>query len=240
MNHDELQDCYELYALGMAGDPERSEIREHLARGCEVCMQNIRRARELTSMLAATPDAAAPSPRLRRRIMASVGAEERRFGWAPFLAGALALSLLAAFYFSSRERQFANETLLLRDQLRRQAIELTRLNEAFAILGAPGTIEAGFGRGPKGKVFVNPQRGILLVASNLPPAPAGRIYEMWVIPKGAKAIPAGLFQSDTSGAATHVQPGPVTPEGATIAVTLEPAQGSDAPTSTPLLTATLQ
>jgi len=240
MTHEELQDCYALYALGLAGDPERAEIREHLARGCEVCMQNLYRARELTAMLAAAPDAAAPSPRLRRRIMASVGAEDRRFGWAPFLAGALALSLFAAFYFSTRENQFANETLLLRDQLRRQAIELTRLNEAFAILGGPGTIEAGFGQGPKGKVFVNPQRGILLIASNLPPAPDGKIYEAWVIPKGGKPIPAGLFQSDSSGAATHVHPGPVAADANIIAVTLEPAQGSDQPTSTPLLAATLQ
>jgi len=240
MTHEELQDCYELYALGLAGDPERAEIREHLARGCEVCMQNLYRARELTAMLAAAPDAAAPSPRLRRRIMASVGAEDRRFGWAPFLAGALALSLFAAFYFSTRENQFANETLLLRDQLRRQAIELTRLNEAFAILGGPGTIEAGFGQGPKGKVFVNPQRGILLIASNLPPAPDGKIYEAWVIPKGGKPIPAGLFQSDSSGAATHVHPGPVAADANIIAVTLEPARGSDQPTSTPLLAATLQ
>jgi hypothetical protein len=240
MNHDELQDCYELYALGLAGEPERAEIREHLARGCEVCMQNIRRARELTSMLASTPDAAAPSPRLRRRIMASVGAEERRFGWAPFLAGALALSLFGAFYFSSRERQFANETILLRDQLRLQSIELTRLNEAFAILGGPGTIEAGFGQGPRGKVYVNPQRGILLIASNLPPAPAGKIYEAWVIPKSGKPIPAGLFQSDSTGAATHVHPGPVAADANIIAVTLEPQQGSDQPTTTPLLAATLQ
>ena len=240
MNHEELQDCYELYALGVAGDPERTEIREHLARGCEVCMQNLQRARELTSMLAATPDAAAPSPRLRRRIMASVGAGEHRFGWAPFLAGAMALALFAAFYFSSRERQFANETVTLRDQLRRQDIELTRLNEAFAILGGPGTIEAAFGQGPKGKVYVNPQRGVLMIASNLPPAPAGKIYEMWVIPKSGKPIPAGLFQSDASGAATHVQPGPVVADASIVAVTLEPQSGSPQPTTTPLLAATLQ
>jgi hypothetical protein len=240
MNHEELQECYELYALGLAGDPERGEIREHLARGCEVCMQNLHRARELTAMLAATPDAAAPSPRLRRRILASIGTEERRFGWAPFLAAACLLFLFAAFYFSTRERQFANETLLLRDQLRRQAIELTRLNEAFAILGSPGTIEAGFGQGPKGKVFVNPQRGILLIASNLPPAPAGKIYEAWVIPKSGKPVPAGLFQSDAAGAATHIHAGPVAADAQIVAITLEPAQGSDAPTSAPLAAATLQ
>jgi hypothetical protein len=130
--------------------------------------------------------------------------------------------------------------VLLRDQLRRQTIEVTRLNEAFAILSGPGTIEAGFGQGPKGKVFVNANRGVLLIASNLPPAPAGKTYEMWVIPKGGKPIAAGLFQSDPSGAATHVQPGPVVADAAIVAVTLEPAQGSGAPTSQPLLAATLQ
>jgi Anti-sigma-K factor rskA len=240
MNHEELHDCYELYALGVAGEPERSEIREHLARGCEVCMSNLQHARRLTAMLAATPDAAAPSPHLRRRIMASVGAEQRRFGWAPFLAAATLLTLFAAFYFNSREREFANETVILRDQLRRQYIELTRLNEAFAILSSPGTVEASFGQGPKGKVYVNPSRGLLLIASNLPPAPAGKIYEAWIIPKGGKPIPAGLFQSDATGAATHVQPGPLSAEGATIAVTLEPQSGSAQPTTTPLLGATLQ
>jgi hypothetical protein len=191
-------------------------------------------------LLAAAPDDAAPSPRLRRRIMASIGAEERRFGWAPFLAATTLLFLFAAFYFSSRERQFANETLLLRDQLRRQFIDLTRHNEAFAILGAPGTIEAAFGPEPKGKVFVNPQRGILLIASNLPPAPSGKIYAAWVIPKSGKPIPAGLFQSESTGAATHVHPGPVAADASAIAVSLEPAQGSDQPTSAPLVAANLR
>ena len=38
MNCTELRDHYELYALGLADEPERSEIRAHLDRGCEVCM----------------------------------------------------------------------------------------------------------------------------------------------------------------------------------------------------------
>lgn len=240
MNHDELQDTYELYALGIAGEPERSEIREHVGRGCEVCMTQLRRARELTALLGASADAAAPSPKLRRRILASVGVEERRFGWAPFLAAATLLALFAAVYFGGRERQFAQETVLLREQLRRQTIEVTRLNEAFAILGGPDTIEAGFGQGPRGKVYVNRSRGVVLIASNLPPAPSGKIYEMWVIPKRGKPIPAGLFQSDPNGAAMHIQTGAVAPDAAVVAVTLEPQQGSDQPTSTPLLAATLQ
>jgi hypothetical protein len=92
MNCPELQDHYELYALGLADEPERGEIRMHLDRGCEVCMAEIKRARETMALLGGSAELAAPSPRLRRRILASAGAEQRRFGWAPFLAGATALS----------------------------------------------------------------------------------------------------------------------------------------------------
>ncbi len=240
MTHEELRDNYELYALGIAGDPERDEIREHLHRGCEVCMLEMKRARRLTAFLGVSASPAAPSPKLRRRILASIGFEPRRFGWSPFLGLATALSLFAAFYFGTRERQFANLTVALRDQMRRQTIELTRLNEAFAILGGPSTIEVGFGQGPKGKVYIDRSRGVLLIANNLPAAPAGKIYEMWVIPKGGKAVPAGLFQSDANGAAMHIQPGPVDPNLAIVAVTLENESGALQPSSTPLIAAALQ
>jgi hypothetical protein len=242
MNHEELRDQYELYALGAAGEPERTEIREHLSRGCEVCMTEMKRARELTALLGGAAAPMAPSPKLRRRILASAGYEQRRFGWAPFLGLATALSLFAAFYFSTRERQFAIQTQLLRDQLRRQTIELTQLNEAFAILSGPSTVEVSFGQGPKGKVYIERSRGLLLIASNLPPAPAGKVYEMWTIPKGpgAKPSPAGLFQSDASGAAIHLQRGPVDPNLGVVAVTLENEGGAQAPTSTPIIVAALE
>jgi hypothetical protein len=239
MTHDQLRDHYELYALGLAPEPERSEIRDHLSRGCEDCMLQTRRARELTSLIGATAPSAVPSPKLRRRILASVGFEQRRFGWAPILGLATALSLFAAFYFSTRERQFAIQTVALREQLRRQTIDLTRLNEAFAILSGPATLEVGFGQGAKGKVYIDRSRGVLLIAGNLPPAPAGKTYEMWTIAKGAKPVPAGLFQSDSSGAAFHLQPGPVDPAVAVVAVTLEDEAGALQPTSTPLIVASL-
>ena len=247
MSCEELRDQYELYVLGVASDPERSEIREHLSRGCEVCMAEVKRARHLAALLGSTSPAAAPSPRLRRRILASVGYEQKRFGFAPFLAAALLLSLFAVFYFSGRERDFAVLATRLDRQLRGQTIELTRLHEAFAILNAPDTSVTSFGAGqtrpPKGKVFVNQAQGVLLIASNLPPAPTGKAYEMWVIPNGGKGtpIPAGMFQSGGDGTAMHIQRGPVdlsTPPA--IAVTLEPEAGSPGPTSQPLFVAPLQ
>jgi hypothetical protein len=240
MTHEELRDHYELYAIGVAGEPERGEIREHLSRGCEVCTAEMKRARELMALFGAAAAPAAPSPQLRRRILASAGHEQRRFGWAPFLGLATALSLFAAFYFSAREHQLAAQALGLRDQLGRKTIELTHRNEAFAILSGPSTTEVSFGEGSNGRVYIDRSRGVLLIASHLPPAPAGKVYEMWTIAKGARPVPAGLFQSDASGGAMHLRRGAVDAGLAVVAVTLENEGGAPQPTSTPIITASLQ
>jgi anti-sigma-K factor RskA len=238
-----LQGHYELYALGLAEEPERGEIRVHLDRRCEVCMVEMKRARETVALLGGSAAPAAPSPKLRRRILASVGAEERRFGWAPFLAGATALALCATFYFSGRERQYFEEARVLREQSRNQIIEITRLNEAFAILNSADTTVTSFGENqpkPKGRVFVNPSRGLLLLASNLPQAPSGKAYELWFISKGGKAVRAGMFQSESDGTAMHVERGAMDmKDTAAVAVTMEVEAGVDAPTSTPMIVAPL-
>jgi hypothetical protein len=243
MNCPELQDHYELYALGLADEPERGEIRMHLDRGCEVCMAEIKRARETMALLGGSAELAAPSPRLRRRILASAGAEQRRFGWAPFLAGATALSLCAAFYYAGRERQYFDETRALRAQSRNQIIEITRLNEAFAILSSGATTVTSFGESqpkPKGRLFMNPSRGFLLIASNLPPAPSGKAYELWLISKGGKAARAGMFQAETDGTAMHVERGAMDMKNtAAVAVTMEVEAGVDTPTSAPMIVAPL-
>jgi hypothetical protein len=240
MNCEELQGQYELYALGVAEDPERTEIREHLNRGCEVCMKEMKRARQVASMIGATAPPAAPSAKLRRRILASVGVEQRSFGLAPWLGLLAALSLVGAFYFEARESTSLHELANVRNQMRQQAVDLTRLNEAMAIMNGSDTKQVNFGAGAKGKIFVNPTSGVLLIATNLPPAPAGKAYEMWVIPKGAKPVPAGMFQSQADGTAMHVQTGPVDVNGVTIAVTLEDEAGAAQPTSAILFAAQTQ
>jgi anti-sigma-K factor RskA len=235
MTHEELRDHYDLYAIGVSGEPEREEIREHLERGCEVCMAELKRARATTAWLLTSVPEASPSPKLRRRILASVGLEQRSFLWTPLLAAATVLSLVAAVYFSGREKEFAGQVARLSDQMRRQNVELTRLNEAFAILNSPSTMEASFGQGeprpPKGRVFVNP-RGVLLIASSLPPAASGKTYEMWTIPKGGGApVPAGTFQAETDNTAMHMYHASIDPAAVSaVAVTVENEGGAAQPT----------
>jgi|SRR5580658_9165157 anti-sigma-K factor RskA len=232
MNCDQLREHYELYALGIAEEPERGEIREHLKRGCEVCGAGVKRALETTALLGASAPAAQPSAQLRRRILASVGLERRGPGW--FTVWAMAAALVAMLLFLG----------LVMQNRQRYVQEALRSRSAFAILYGPSTVEASFGGSrplpPRGTVFVNPSQGVLLIASNLFPTPADKIYEMWLIPKGAKPIPAGLFQSYRDGQAIHVRPGAVdVASTAAVAVTIENQAGADQPTTTPLIVAAL-
>jgi hypothetical protein len=245
MNCSELRDHYELYALGVAEDPERDEIRAHLDRGCEVCMSQLKRAREMMSMLGGTATPAAPSPKLRRRILASVGAEQHSFGWTPWLAGSTAMFLAAAIYFGGREADFSRQVIKLTDQSRTQTIELTRLNEALTLMNGVDTTVTSFGEQtpkPKGRLYYNRAKGALLIASNLPPAPAGKAYELWLIPKakGASPVRAGMFQSESDGTVMRLMPGPIDANTtAAIAVTMEIDTGVDSPTLPILIVAPL-
>ena len=242
MNCEQLRDSYDLFAMGVAEEPERSEIRLHLSRGCEVCMKGMKEAMELTALMANTAVDAQPAPRLRQRILASVGIESRKFGWAPWWALATALSLAAAIFLIYQDRNLATEAQILRHELSLRNTELTRLTEAFSILSGRETREASFGNAqpkpPQGRVFVNPAQGVLLIASNLPPTPSGKLYEMWTIPKGGKPVPAGLFQSRTDGSAMHIRSGSIDIQTtAAVAVTVENETGSDQPTTQPLIVA---
>ena len=76
--------------------------------------------------------------------------------------------------------------------------------------------------------------GSAQVASfGLAPAPPGRSYELWVLRPGEQPRPAGLVRAGDHPAIADVR------EGDRIAVTVEPAAGSPAPTSAPVAVATV-
>jgi anti-sigma-K factor RskA len=176
------------------------------------------------------------------------GDQRRRSWWAPLwgvlAVTSLAMALFAASFFRGRERDLAQELAAAREQLRAQTLQLTTLTEAVAILNGPDTAVVSFGqsqpRTPNGKVFVNPSQGVLLLASDLPPAPEGKTYEMWLLPKRGMPVPAGLFQPAMDQTALHVRRGQVDMSGAAaVAVTLENAGGAPQPTAPPLIVAAL-
>lgn len=81
-------------------------------------------------------------------------------------------------------------------------------------------------RGTGGKATVH-FAGLAAVSSD-------RTYELWVIPKNGAPQPAGLFRDGTS-MTIHLKR--AVPQGATVAVTIERAGGTSAPTTTPIVSA---
>ena len=71
MNCAELQDFYELYALGVLDGGEKAEIDEHLGRGCETCRRGLADAAALNSVVLSLTPVERPSRRLRHRLLAS-------------------------------------------------------------------------------------------------------------------------------------------------------------------------
>jgi len=71
------------------------------------------------------------------------------------------------------------------------------------------------------------------MASNLDPLPAGKTYELWLIPKSGAPMPAGLFKPDAHGMAMMMPENPEVPAWTDLkafAVTVEPEGGTTTPT----------
>jgi hypothetical protein len=243
MKCEELQPDYLLYALGTLEDPARSELREHLGSGCESCVAGVREARALVYSMGAALDGPAPPRRLRARILAAAGGgTATRPSWVAVWVAATAAALIGVVLLVYQYRRFADDLALARAELGRSSAQAASLREALNLIQAPETRVVTFGHGetepPRGRVFVHPA-GVVLVASHLPTPPQGKAYEMWVI-RGGAPQPAGLFQSDRQGNAIHLYrpPAPLAPSDI-VAVTLESAAGSSAPTSTPVIAAQL-
>ena len=101
----------------------------------------------------------------------------------------------------------------------------------LTVLTAPGE------RPPGIQIFRDKLRNrVILHAFRLTPAPAGRAYQLWILPRGGNPIPSRVFNSEADGHALAEGievPADVIVDG--FAITQEPAGGSPQPTSAILL-----
>ena len=239
MSCEELQDMFELYLLALLEGDEKSEVEAHLARGCVTCQKHLKDALAINALMLGGVPSMAPPASLRRRVLAGFGIERSGWGWLG--AFAAALMLVVALWLSVQERRHANELADARSDAIQARAERDQLYRAFTLLNQPETKQVNFGEGatqpPRGNIFVHSKLGVLLIASNLPALPAGRTYEMWVIPNKTSAPrPAGLFQTGPQGSAINLLPGPIDSLYA-VAVSVEPEAGSPEPTTTPIIVA---
>lgn len=243
MSNEELNDQYELFVLGVADRETAEEIQSLLDSGDPETIRAVRKARELVSGFALTAPLVEPPERLRRKVIAAIEPEPSGYPkWIWAWITATALLGLVTFNFWQREQVKARELAESREELLRVSSRLASVTPLLDFLNEPQLKVTTFGQQqaqpPRGRALISPQRGVLLLVSNLPPAPQGRTYEMWVVPKKGNPLPAGLFQTSNEGRALHLHSQQVdVPNVAAIAVSVEPQAGSQAPTTTPFIVA---
>lgn len=235
MNCEDLRDSFELYALGLLEDgPEKEAIREHLATGCPTCDAGMKDALAVQALLLSQAPEVVPPARLKRRVTGAVGVQP--MGWTWFAAATAAAMLMLALWFNVQSDERAQQLAQTKQDLAVSEAERVRLESVFRFLEEPETRQVNFGdaqaQPPRGNVYLHPRLGVLLIAANLPQVTADKTYEMWLIPKdGGAPRPAGLFRSDQDNSAMHLLPQVVNlADIAAVAVTVEPAAGSQAPT----------
>jgi len=227
------------YALGALTADERAGFETHLAE-CATCRAEVQAYGEVTGLLVHAAPASAPPPELRERILREARRlrplGRRRVPVVPWLAAAacfiLALGLgygylreRAAGDQASRALATARDTLAARDSL-------------VATLLAPdvgSAALAGAGRPPSARLFWSPSRHRIVIAVyHLPPAAAGRTYQLWAIAQG-KPVSLGIFNTAPDGRLTAAMVVPPDLKFEVTAVTDEPAGGSAQPTQQPFL-----
>ncbi|MFE8936188.1 MULTISPECIES: anti-sigma factor [unclassified Streptomyces] len=234
--HDDVG-AYVLHALSPA---EEAAFENHLA-GCDACRGEVEELRRATTLLASA-ESAAPSPELRRRILERIGTVRQEHVSRPprprrrvldmvlaaSLAAAVALGGIAVWQHSRAEDARAGVA---------RAEERARgYGSAFAdVLTASDAVlhSERLDDGTAVAVVVSrDQNRAAFTARGLPALASDRVYELWYAVAAGDLRPAGLLPG-TGEAATRLLEGPLG-DAVAVGITVEPAGGSQQPTTEPL------
>jgi anti-sigma-K factor RskA len=243
--HDELKANAAGYALGSLDRDEHRAFESHLTE-CEECRTEVASLWPVVAALATAVPQVTPRAEIRDRILeAAMAAGQQLTGqgsssstrpsvirdrksppmlmWLP-LAAAVVVAIGASVYAVRLQRQMG-ELQARFDQT--QATTAVLAAPDLASINLQGQSVAPDARA---RALWSRSRGLVFTAANLPPAPPGKAYQVWVVTAQAP-ISAGLLTPDSSGAGTryYMTPIDIAPPVA-VAVTLEPAAGVPAPT----------
>jgi anti-sigma-K factor RskA len=162
------------------------------------------------------------------------------FGAAAALVAVAALGITTAALLN-RNSALSREVAQLYDRLRESQTEtngvrgqlasLRDLNDVLASPDARVTQLAGKGEGARARATLAYERTTgraVIVTAGLPPAPAGKAYQLWLIADNKK-MPGGTFKTDSEGRARMSDRLPAGEGSPTFAVTLEREGGVAAP-----------
>ena len=203
------------YVLDALTGEERADFEAHLLT-CGDCAAEARSLGSVATALAMSVQPARPAPAVRARILAQLAPRASRL-IAPWLLLAAASVLcavgLTAYAVLLRGRAVALEAVLA-------ASDLVRVELAGQTIAPRASARAFWSR----------SRGLVFTASNLPPLPAGRIYQLWIV-TAQMPVGAGLLKPRGDGAVHAVlATSPELSQPVAMALTIEPEGGVAAPT----------
>ncbi len=244
MNCDEAEELLGAYALDALLDDEAAAMRTHIA-GCEEHAAKVAGLRAVALELPALAEPMTAPPQLRARLLDAIADEaatprpitraastapRARVLWHPsnrFFQPNAWSAIAAALVIALGGLLAWNLVLVNRDD--------SGVSEFATRATSISTLKRSAGGNAGTVVYFGDDKKALVILDDLPPLDSKKnVYEMWAI-TGDVAKGIGLIQSD--GAQTKA----VVPFDAnatqTIAITIEPAGGSDQPTTAPIIIA---
>ncbi len=242
MNNERFEDLRDAYVLGALPEEERRMFEDYLAAHPER-QAEIDDLGAVAALLAFSPQEQEPAPELRSRVMEVVEAEaeprraRHRSAFArvgdylnvrSLALGAAALLVVGLLAWNvllqGQMQDLQGQVEEAQDQRQVQQSQTIKLEGAWADQGANAEVASIH------------ENKTILVAKNMPSVPEDRTCQIWVISDDVPE-PSGLFQPDE-----NITAAPITnsiTKADVIAVTVEPAGGSEKPTSDPVLSAEL-
>jgi anti-sigma-K factor RskA len=212
-------------------------------------------ARGRVALLALTVPQENPRPTAKEKLFARIAAErtaglpsaakeERKASvpwWSWVLVPTSIVLAVACLLLSWQNRKLGAELNASRLATKGIEREKQHVEELARVLASPDTITvklAGTSDAPQAAGFVkyNPQIGMgLYAAQHLPPLPAEKAYQMWLVPANGVPISAGVFKSEDSASRLLTAQVPAATKPQAFAVTIEPAGGVPQPTGPKVL-----
>lgn len=249
--HDEMLDNVAVYALGALPPQQARDVRAHLET-CAECRAEYAQLAPAVQGVAlsaeACPDArsaagsvAPPSPTLKKRIMRQIRPNVaeiravRPIVWPAYAVAAacLAIALITGIFdmtLATQLRSTRQELTQVAEHDRSVAKHLADQRDEIANLVAPSSVHYPV---TYGQVVKHGSR-IYIAMDTLPPPPKGKVYQAWTLRAGARDMsPSITFVPAENG--VEVQQLPVNANHiVAVALSVEPAGGSKAPTGTPV------
>lgn len=239
-------DTVAVFLLGALSDGEKREFRAHMAT-CAHCREDVASLRLVADALPLAVPPVAPPPQLRDRLMETVRAEadvlsaaagpaadrpppQRRRRFALSFSRPLAIAGAAGALVLGVALGLGIGAATNDDQTKTQTVVQVRTVQARVDAAAA----------PSGTAVIVMRNGVAtLRVTGLPSPPKGKVYEVWLLRRGAAAPSPtdALFSVSTRGSGRVALPSVVGVEA--VLVTAEPDGGSQAPTSQPFINAAL-